>query len=234
MTTRTALTTYASRAATTAVAAVAGYASYRHIAHVALMAGETAEVATVLPLAIDGLIVVGTMAMLADKANGRAPRASARVALGFGVVATLAANIASAQPTLLGRAVAAVPAIAFMLAVEVLARRGKLLPAEDAAEMEAAEAVEADAVEAADSEVPRPARRRPLPPRTRLSTADRVAAVVARHPGLKAPGVAAKLGIGERTARRYMPKPEAAETAAEPRVNGRFAGLFDTAEGAIA
>lgn len=212
-TNRTALTTWASRLGSLAVAGVAGYASFRHIVHVATMAGETPEVAAVYPLAIDGLIVVGTMAMLADKAQGRAPRLSARVALGFGIVATLAANVASAQPTVLARLVAAVPAVAFLLAVEVLARRGKLLPAEEVAEMEAADET--------DPEDTRPAPRRTAPAKPRPTVAAQVAALAARYPGMKPAGIAAKLAISERTARRYMPKPEAAPVAVEARTGGR-------------
>lgn len=115
----------ASRTGAAAAAGVAGFASYQHIVKVAHGFGESFEVAAVLPLSIDGLIVVGTMAMIEDKRAGRRPRLSARVALGFGVVATLASNIASAQPSLGARLMAAVPAISFLIAVEVLARTGK-------------------------------------------------------------------------------------------------------------
>ncbi|ASW55045.1 DUF2637 domain-containing protein [Plantactinospora sp. KBS50] len=124
-----ALTTITSRAAAALVAAVAGFASYQHIYRVAITAGEHRSVSAVLPLAIDGLILVATLAMLDDKRNGRLPRMSARIALAFGILATLAANIASAQPTTVARMVAAVPAVSFMLAVEVLARSGKPIPA---------------------------------------------------------------------------------------------------------
>ncbi|AVT39142.1 DUF2637 domain-containing protein [Plantactinospora sp. BB1] len=119
-------TTFTSRAVAGLVAAVAGFASYSHIYDVATGAGEHEAVAAVLPLAIDGLILVATLAMLADKRDGRKPRFSARVALVFGVVATVAANVASAAPTMNARLVAVVPAVSFLLAVEVLSRRGKL------------------------------------------------------------------------------------------------------------
>lgn len=127
MLTDMALLPLASRAAAVVVAAVAGFASYRHIVDVADAAGERHLVALALPLAIDGLIVVATLAFVDDKRAGRKPRVSARFALGFGVAATLAANIASAEPTWIARAVAAVPAVSFLIAVEVLARRGRAL-----------------------------------------------------------------------------------------------------------
>lgn len=119
------VTAIASRASATAVAGVAGFSSYSHIVEVARRAGEHPAVAAVLPLSIDGLIIVGTMGMVADKRVGLRPRLSARVALGVGVVATLAANIASAQPNWTARLVAAVPAVAFLITVEVLARVGR-------------------------------------------------------------------------------------------------------------
>jgi hypothetical protein len=122
------VTSVASRTAAALVAAVAGFASYRHIVDVAREAGEHRDVAAVLPLAIDGLILVATLAMLDDKRNGRRPRLSARSALVFGIVATIAANVASAQPDVTARLVAAVPAVSFLLAVEVLSRTGKRLP----------------------------------------------------------------------------------------------------------
>ncbi|MBB5871976.1 hypothetical protein F4553_005355 [Allocatelliglobosispora scoriae] len=223
--TRTTVTTWASRIGALAVASVAGYASFRHITHVALMAGESAPVATVYPLAIDGLIVVGTMAMLADKANGRMPRTSARFALGFGIVATLAANIASAQPTVLARLVAAVPAAAFLLAVEVLARQGKLRPVDQLAEPDAAPVPIAVAVlepvQVPSVPAPRPARRAAAGAVVRPSVAEQVVAVAAKHPGLSPAQVAARLGISDRTARRYMPKPDPVVVAGSERTPDR-------------
>jgi len=70
-----------------------------HIAHVALHYGERPEVAYALPFAIDGLLIVATTAMLDDTRHTRHVRWSARMAFTFGVTASLAANIASAQAT---------------------------------------------------------------------------------------------------------------------------------------
>ncbi|WUI85919.1 DUF2637 domain-containing protein [Micromonospora zamorensis] len=77
---------------------VAGYASFSHIFNVARQAGEHVSVAAVLPLSIDGLILVGTLAMLEDKRSNRKPGLPGRLAVAFGIVATLAANAASARP----------------------------------------------------------------------------------------------------------------------------------------
>ncbi|GHJ45883.1 hypothetical protein Cs7R123_32250 [Catellatospora sp. TT07R-123] len=117
-------TTLASRTSAAMVALVAGYSSFSHVAHVALGYGERPEVAYALPFAVDGLLVVATTAMLDDKRAGRSVRWSARLAFAFGVSTSLAANVASARPDTGARIVAAVPAIALLLAVEVLSRSG--------------------------------------------------------------------------------------------------------------
>ncbi|MFG1997112.1 DUF2637 domain-containing protein [Actinoplanes sp. NPDC048988] len=114
----------AARGSAVVVALVAGASSFRHIAAVSLHYGEVAAVAYSLPFAIDGLLIVATMAMIEDKRAGRRIRWSARVAFVFGVVASLGANIASAQPSAGARIVAAVPAVALLLAIEVLSRSG--------------------------------------------------------------------------------------------------------------
>ncbi|NUT34374.1 MAG: DUF2637 domain-containing protein [Hamadaea sp.] len=124
-----AMTTLASRASATLVALIAGYSSYTHIAHVALRHGERPDVAYLLPFAIDGLLIVATTAMLDDKRHHRHIRTSARLAFTFGVTASLAANIASAQPTTTARIVAAIPAITLLLAIEVISRTGRPQPA---------------------------------------------------------------------------------------------------------
>jgi hypothetical protein len=119
------LTTVAARAAAFIVAGVAGAASFEHIASVAIAAGERPWVGYTLPLAIDGLIVVGVAALLEDKRHGRTGRMSARLAVAVGVLATLAANIASAQPTWTARLVAVAAPISFLLSIEVLTRSGR-------------------------------------------------------------------------------------------------------------
>ncbi len=193
------LITYTSRAAAAIVAAVAGFSSYEHIRSVAAAAGERQAVAVVLPLAIDGLIVVGTMAMLEDKRAGRRPRLSARFALGFGIVATIAANIASAQPTVTARLVAAVPAISFLIAVEVLARTGRRV--DQAAEV--APLLE----ETPPVELPAPAEVAPASPARRTggrpSAAERVAKAVRRTPNASDAAIAGRLGVSEVTVKRH-------------------------------
>lgn len=234
-------TTLTSRGAAAVVAVVAGYSSWNHIVEVARTAGEDSSVANVLPLSIDGLIVVGTMAMVADKRGGRSPRLSARVALGFGVVATLAANIASAQPTVTARLVAAVPAVAFLIAVEVLARAGR--PTAHPAPVEAeppavvdtpAERITARrelpiiplaALHSATSAEAKPARKA-----SRLSSEQRVIAAHRRTPTAKDAELAARLKISERTVQRYRRPLLAVDTSspakpADASINGSVPDL---------
>lgn len=214
-------TTVAARLGAVVVALVAGYASYRHIMDVARAAGEHNSVAAVLPLAIDGLIVVGTAAMMEDKAAGRYPRWSARLALIVGVVATVAANVASAEPTTTARLVAAVPAVSFLLAVEVLARVGKPITAPAPVDAETvtawvAEQPETDADLPAPQPLLKPVRR--ARPKS-LTSAQRVERAARALPSGSLAEIAARAKVSESTARRYLPAPSG-QGAAETRVNG--------------
>lgn len=107
------------------VATIAAWSSYRHMVHVALHVGEQPSIAWVLPLSVDGLLVVASIAMVDDRHAGRQVRWSARVAFAAGVLASLAANIAGAHPTVGARLVAAWPALALLLTVELLSRSGR-------------------------------------------------------------------------------------------------------------
>lgn len=107
------------------VASIAAWSSYRHMVHVALHVGEQPSIAWVLPLSVDGLLVVASIAMVDDRQAGRQVRWSARIAFAFGVGASLAANVAAAHPTVGARLVAAWPALALLLTVELLSRSGR-------------------------------------------------------------------------------------------------------------
>jgi hypothetical protein len=109
-------------ASTVAVAGIAAWSSWSHMVAVALKFGERPEVAYVLPLSVDGMLIVASTAMVDDKRAGRPVRWSARIAFVAGVAASVAANIAAAQPTLGARIVAAWPAVALLLVVEILSR----------------------------------------------------------------------------------------------------------------
>ena len=90
--------------------------------HVALACAERREVAYVLPVSVDGMLVVATVVMVDDERHIRRVRPTRRLAFSVGVAASLAANVAAAHPTIGARIVAAWPAVALLLVVEMLAR----------------------------------------------------------------------------------------------------------------
>lgn len=104
------------------VAMVAAVISYTHMRHLALDAGEGWR-ADILPLSVDGMMVVASMnALERRRAGQKAWLAWAGLMLGLG--ASFAANVAAAQPTLQGRLVAAWPPVALLVALELLLHRG--------------------------------------------------------------------------------------------------------------
>lgn len=119
-------------AAIGSVTAVAARVSYSHILDVTLIAGQPADVAVILPLAIDGMLGAASLAMAEDKANGRKPRGWARFGFWFGAGISLACNVASTVvhttvPALLPLAIfisALAPAL-LLITVEIMARPGK-------------------------------------------------------------------------------------------------------------
>ena len=109
------------------VASIAGYASYWHQVHVTLLAGERTELAHVIPFSVDGVLVVASVSMVDARREGRKPSWQTKLGFATGIVASVGANVMSAQPTALGRIVAAWPAIALLLVVEMLSSKGKLV-----------------------------------------------------------------------------------------------------------
>jgi hypothetical protein len=207
--------TVSARLAAALVATVAGAASYEHIASVAIGAGERDWVGYSLPLAIDGLILVGVAALLEDKRSDRVGRLSARVAIVVGVVATLAANLASAEPTWTARAVAVAAPVSFLLSVEVLTRVGKpRIPVHHGAEKSPTRGNALSATHSQDQGTP-PTRVR-AKPRSK-PTGERVAAAVARTPSATPAELAARLRLSERTVHRYLPAPPAGPLSRQDR-----------------
>jgi len=101
------------------VAAVAAVVSFAHMWTVADRAGEQWR-AYLLPLSVDGLVVAASMVLLTRRRAGLPGGRLAWCALLGGVGASLAANIAAAEPTATARVVAAWPALAFAVAFELL------------------------------------------------------------------------------------------------------------------
>jgi len=107
------------------VALTAAVISFSHVRRLAVEAGETELAAWLLPISIDGAIVAAVAVILADSRAGRQPAGLTWLLLLLGLSSSLAANIASAEPTLTARAVAAWPPIALALGIEVLAGRAR-------------------------------------------------------------------------------------------------------------
>lgn len=105
--------------AVSVVATVAAVVSFMHMYELAARAGESWR-AWFVPLAVDGLVVAASMTMLVRRRAGKRPGWLAGTSMTLGLTASLAANIAAAEPTLIGRAVAAWPPIALLLAYELL------------------------------------------------------------------------------------------------------------------
>jgi hypothetical protein len=103
------------------VAITAAVISFTHVRTVATRAGESELTSWLLPVSIDGAVVAAVSVLLADSRAGRRPRALTWLLLALGLAASLAANVASAEPTAIARAVAAWPPLALALGIEVLA-----------------------------------------------------------------------------------------------------------------
>jgi hypothetical protein len=101
-----------------AVALVAAVASYEHMRALADLAGEGWR-SWLLPISVDGLAVAASMTMLVRRRAGQPAGALPWVALLLGLGASLAANVAAADPTLVGRMVAAWPPVGLLLSYEL-------------------------------------------------------------------------------------------------------------------
>jgi hypothetical protein len=102
-----------------AVAAVAAVASYEHMRALAALAGEGWR-SWLLPISVDGLAVAASMTMLVRRRCGQRAGALPWAALLLGLGASLGANVASADPTVVGRLVAAWPPVGLLLSYELL------------------------------------------------------------------------------------------------------------------
>ena len=107
--------------AVSVVALVAAFVSYRHALTVVRAHGETGPLALAYPLTIDGMIYASSMVLLNAARRGIDRPALAYVALGLGIAATLAANIAAGLAYgPVGAIVAAWPAPALVISYELL------------------------------------------------------------------------------------------------------------------
>jgi hypothetical protein len=105
-----------------ALAGIAGAISYSHMRELAAAHGETGWQAHTFPLSVDGIEIVASLVLLADRRTGRSSGWLPWAALAAGTTASLAANVAAAGTDLVGRVVAGWPAFALLVAVKLLSQ----------------------------------------------------------------------------------------------------------------
>lgn len=107
----------------TLLALIAGTVSYLHMHMLVALHGQPGWVAALTPLSVDGMIVAASTTLLADSRSGRKGAVLPWALLIAGSVASLAANVAVAEPTPIGRIIAAWPSFALTASYELLTRQ---------------------------------------------------------------------------------------------------------------
>jgi hypothetical protein len=105
------------------LALIAGTASYLHMHRLVELHGQPGWVAALTLFSVDGMIVAASTTLLADSRTGRRGGLLPWTLLVAGSVASLAANVAVAEPTLIGRVIAAWPSFALTASYELLTRQ---------------------------------------------------------------------------------------------------------------
>ncbi|WP_435112208.1 DUF2637 domain-containing protein [Nocardiopsis synnemataformans] len=104
------------------LALIAAVVSYSHMYELALRHGEPEWRAALFPLSVDGMIVGASMTLLSDARHGRKGDLLPWTLLIVGSGASLAANVAVADPTMWSRIIHAWPSFALIGAYELLMR----------------------------------------------------------------------------------------------------------------
>lgn len=102
------------------LAGIAGAISYSHMVELAHDHGEGGWRGHMFPLSVDGIEIVASLVLLADRRAGRPSGKLPWAALIAGTAASLAANVAVGAVDWIGRAVSGWPAFAFLVAVKLL------------------------------------------------------------------------------------------------------------------
>ena len=105
------------------LALIAGTVSYLYMHLLVELHGQPGWVARLTPLLVDGMIVAASTTLLADSRSGRRGGFLPRALLVAGSAASLAANVAVAEPTVTGRMIAAWPSFSLIAAYELLMRQ---------------------------------------------------------------------------------------------------------------
>jgi hypothetical protein len=105
------------------LALIAGTVSYLHMHTLVALHGQPGWVAALTPLSVDGMIVAASTALLVESRSGGRGGLLPWGLLVTGSVASLAANVAVAEPTVTGRVIAAWPSFALIGSYELLMRQ---------------------------------------------------------------------------------------------------------------
>jgi hypothetical protein len=105
------------------LALIAGTVSYLHVHMLVARHGQPGWFAALTPPSVDGMIVAASATLLADSRSARNGGALPWALLVAGSVASLAANVAVADPALAGRVIAAWPSFALTASDELLTRQ---------------------------------------------------------------------------------------------------------------
>src|SRR3984957_5627277 len=109
----------------TLLALIAGTVSYLHMHELVALHGQPGWVAVLTLLSVDGMIVAASTTLLSESRSGRRGGSLPGLLLVIGSVASLAANVAVAEPTAVGRVIAAWPSFALIGSYELLMRQGR-------------------------------------------------------------------------------------------------------------
>lgn len=102
------------------LAAIAAVVSYRHMRELALAHGEDELAAALIPLAVDGTIVAASMSLLGASRQGLRGGLLPWALLIISSLASIGANVAVAEPTVIARLIAGWPSLALIGAYEML------------------------------------------------------------------------------------------------------------------
>ncbi|MGR6914401.1 DUF2637 domain-containing protein [[Actinomadura] parvosata] len=113
------------------MAVIAAVGSFSHISDLAARHGQVGWQSWAVAVCIDLMCVMAARELQRDKRTGRHRRgwmSWPALVLTGGIVLTLAANLATARPTVWGWITAATPAVAFLVSVSMLERRASHRP----------------------------------------------------------------------------------------------------------
>jgi Protein of unknown function (DUF2637) len=122
------------------LALIAATVSYLHMHMLVEVHGQPGWVAALTPFSVDGMIVAASTTLLADSRSGGRGGLLPWALLVVGSLASLAANVAVAEPSTTGRVIAAWPSFALIAAYEMLMRQVrrnavKVVPASQRSEL---------------------------------------------------------------------------------------------------